>query len=149
MRKNKLLCFSVLLLSLAFVVATSCGSDKDGDINISKSLIYGSEGDGCYWYGVNEMCYLNDELVKTKDRNSWKWYFTKEGKFIDYTYRSTMEGTYKISGSKLTIHFDAYWSGISDYTKTYTILSLTSSELVLKQIYGDTEYDYTVITFKK
>ena len=126
----------------------SCGSDED---SLSNSLIYGTNEEKCTWIGVNEVCVLNEEVKRTWDRSGLRWTFYKNGTFtVSYTYNSTpFNGTYRIDGSTLSINYVQYWSGLTNVTESYHIESLTESELVLKKDYPDSEYDYTITTFRK
>lgn len=140
---------AIIFLSIASVTILSCGSNDEEPSKFS--LLYGGNEEKGVWVGVDEACVLNEKVIRTWDRSGVRWTFYKSGNFtIGYTYNTEVfNGTYKVDGSELIINFPQYWSGQTNVSKMWTIESLTESELVVKSDYPDTEYDYTITTFRK
>lgn len=140
--------FWKLAVYIAFIMlslnAISCSSDDDENNNETLTKLDG------IWAEVKEECFLNNELVATKNRSNWtKWNFHANGEVVRYATTFTDNGTFSLKGNQLNIRLSV--TGDKSWTENMncTIIESTDNTLVWKEPYEDDEYDYTIMYLTK
>ena len=139
--------FNYLFIALTLVFSISLSSCSDDDENVgSKNDLIGT------WQSIHSEGYIT-YTEYPEDNEEWNEDY-KNGEtttfYQDYTFKeNSEEGTWSLSGNKLTMNYKGYYEG-EDWTEVWKILELNTNTFVFELHEKDSEGDfYTKETLKK